>query len=849
MLAELAGTDDGNASLAERPGGDNHLGVPKQYTLPQASWSVGTGVHIPNPQPSGSLQDQLNSLNPGLPPIRTAQPASALSYDTNSYPGALQRQMAQASRPNNLPTGATAATGQYGFPQLPGQPTSRFQPPPANASSAQLQALLAQLNQARQQAPPYNNPALQHQPLAGMPPTLHSQLNRDPSRPYGQTLNSLAPSHLQNSLSTLQGGINRLGVPPTLQQNSSLPSAAHYQALLRSLPNNNTSQLDQLLRSGPPVNPNPATGLAGLPTPGLPSLATEDPLQAYLSGMSNPQRSYNQGSQHLPSALPGGPSAAANLQYQMRLNNSLSGQRTILPGSGRPLSTLGGGGGSMDLSSLQPSRSPGPHTFQGQLPALDQSAVPGSTDFKHLQQLLAASGKDVPVDLLLKLQRGLAQGGPAELPKATNASNTELQRLLAGLGQNQPPLGYSQPQLDHGQQLSGYGQQAFGQSRMPQMPRRDSKFGLGEAPAERDPIVQLREQLSTHAGGLGSGQTDSPSGEPTNKGPVETPFAQEAQHVPQGQSTFLDALGRASRQSERQEPATAADNLATALSHRSATPAALQHQASAGQSRLQSLAPAATDVNAVPAPSGWPNSREGGGPTAAASTEVQANPASPKGGAPASEAPNWNWGPFTGLGSASLGAPWSQPWGPSAPDAEQAKPGPSRLGQATAGNRAHSQVSGLNSQQLQVGGLSSFFQASDRQQKVGDTDWQAQLASLQNASRVQSAQGLAQNPSGSDLLSRPSEQQAWPGGNLASLPGHASRAPSSSLFADYERPRSVQGLDQEPMIPSWLQTTSQGSGVWGAPNQPQQPPLGNPSGEYKLSPPTSCTSCLIPIKN
>ena len=812
---------------------ENQMGVPKQYTLPQASWSVGTGVHIPTPQPSGGLQEQLNALHPGLAPIRTQT-----QYDSAAYSSALQKQIAQAGRPNALPVGGSSLAGQYGFPQPAAQPTSRFQQPPAATNSAQLQALLAQLNQSRQQTPQYHAAALPHQ----APSSLQTQLAqaREASRPYGQNLSSLAtPSHLQSPVS-LQGSMNRLGLPPTIQQNSSL-TPAHYQALLRSLPNNNPSQLDQLLRSAPNLHANPAAGLMGLPSPGLAPNGAEDPLQAYLSGLPNPQRNYSYGNQSVPSAQPGGPSAAASLQYQMRLNSSLASQRPMLPGSGRPPSMLGGNAASMDFSSLQPSRSPGPPALHGQLPQLDRSTEPGSADFRHLQQLLAASGKDMPVDLLLKLQREMSQRGPAQPPKANEPSHAELQHLLAGLGQTQPLLSHSQP-------FMGHGEQAAGQSQLPRVSSRDSNLGLGQAQAERDPTVQLRKQLSAQVGGMGSGQTEAASGDQSSKGPVETPFAQEAQHVPQGQSTFLEAFGRASRQTNRPEPTTTADNLATALSHRSATPASMQHQPSAAKSRLQSLMPA--DDTAKPRPSGWLDSQlpqlQRGGSAVAASMEVQTGAAPVEArGAPRGEPSGRDWGPFTGLGSASTGAPWSQPWGPVAPNAEQAKLGPSSFGEVTASNRAASRASELDAQQPQVSGLSSFFQASNKQQKVGDTDWQAQLASLQNASRAQNAQGPARNPSGSDFFARP-EQQAWPGSNSAyPTQGSDGKAHSSSLFADHKRPDSRQGIEQEPMIPSWLQTTSQGSGVWGAPNQPQQPQPGNYSS--KPQPSFATYFCAIPV--
>ena len=812
-----AGIGEGNALLSGRLDSESKMGVPKQYALPQASWSVGTGVHIPNPQPSAGLQQQLNALHPGLAPIRTQS-----QYDSTAYSSALQKQIAQAGRPSNLPVGAASLAGQYGFPQLAAQPTSRFQQAPASANSAQLQALLAQLNHSRQQAPPYHAAALPQQI-----PSLQTQLAhaREVSRPYGQNLSSLAAAnHLQTPASTLQGGMSRLGPPPTLQQNSSL-TPAHYQALLRSLPSNNTSQLDQLLQSGNPLSTNSAAGLAGLPSQGLGPSAAEDTLQAYLTGLANPAQGYSHGTQNVPSVLPGAPSAAASLQYQMPLNNSLASQRPMLPGSGRPPSMLGGNAASMDVSSLQPSRSPGPPAFHGQAPLLDRGTEPGSTDFRHLQQLLAASGKDMSVDLLLKLQREMSQRGPAEIHRAAEPANAELQRLLAGLGQNQPPLSHSQP-------LIGHGQQTVGQSHLPRELPRNSNLGLGRAQAERDPIVQLRKQLSAQVVGMGSGQAEAPPGDPSSKGPVETPFAQEAQHVPQGQSTFLDAFGRASRQSNRPEPTTA-DNLATALSHRSFSPASMQHQPSAAHPRMQHLAPAAADVEAKPKPSGWPDSQppqlQRGDSSVAASMEVQAGIAPVEGDAPRSEPSARDWGPFTGLGSASTGAPWSQPWGPVAP--EQAKLGQSRLGQATASNRAASRGSELDAQQPQVSGLSSFFQASNKQQKLGDTDWQAQLASLQNASRAQLAQGSARYPSGSELFARPAEQQAWPGSSSAHpTPGAEAKAPSSSLFADYKRPDSRQSIEQESMIPSWLQTTSHGSGVWGAPNQGQQhQPGSNPS--------------------
>ena len=806
---------EGSALLSGRLGSENQLGVPKQYTLPQASWSVGTGVHIPNPQPSSGLQEQLKALNPGLANIRTQQQP----YDSTAYSSALQKQIAQASSSTNLPSAASSLAGQYGFPQLPAQATSRFQPPSAAANQAQLQALLAQLNQSRQQAPAYPAAQLSQQ----IPPSLQTQLAqaRESSRPYNQTLNSLTtPSHLQNPLSTLQGGANRLGLPPVLQQNSSL-TPAHYQALLRSLPNNSTSQLDQLLRSGPSPNPNQAAGLSGLPSSVLHPTAAEDPLQAYLSGMANPPRTYNYGNQTLPSALPGSHSAAASLQYQMRLNNSLAEQRP-LPNSGRHAS-LPGGGGSMDFNSLQPSRSPRPQAYHSQLPQLDRGTEPGPADFKHLQELLAAGGKDLPVDLLLKLQREMLQRGPAEPVKTADSSNAELQRLLAGLGPSQPPLGHSQAPFGHSQQLHSLGQQAsgqqpFGQGQLPRAASRDSNLGLGAAEAERDPILQLRKQLSTHGGGLGSNQSETLSREPSSKGPVETPFAQEAQHVPHGQSTFLDAFGRTSRQSNRPEPSTAADNLATALSNRSATPASLQPPPSAVQSRMQSLAPPSSDTEAKPRPSGWPENlvpqlqRDG---SAAASMKVHTGAAAPDEAAPRSEPAGRDWGPFTGFGSASSGAPWSQPWGPAVANADQPKPSHSLTGQPP------------------VGGLSSSFQAADKQQRVDntDTDWQAQLASLQNASRAQTAQSLAGNPLGSDFFSRPANQQTWPGRSGSHLPvGSEAKQPASSLFADYEQPSSRQGADQEPMIPSWLQTTSQGSGVWGAPTQ-QQPQSAYPSSE------------------
>lgn len=820
-------------------GSDSQLGVPKQYTLPQASWSVGTGVHIPTPQPNGGLQEQLNALHPGLAPIRTQA-----QYESTAYSSALQRQIAQAGRPSNLPVGAASLAGQYGFPQLAAQPTSRFQQPPAPANSAQLQALLAQLNQSRQQVPPYQAAALAQQ----MPSSLQTQLAqaREVSRPYGQNLNSLAtPSHLQNPASALQGGMNRLGLPPTLQQSSSM-TPAHYQALLRSLPSSNTSQLDQLLRGGPPLAANSAAaGLPGLQTPALAPSAAEDPLQTYLSGLANPPRGYSYGNQNPPSALPGGPSAAASLQYQMRLNNSLAGPRPMLPGPGRPPSMLGVAAGSTGFSSLQPARSPGTASYQDQLPRLDRSVDPWAADFRNLQQLLAAGGRDMPVDLLLKLQRETSQQRAAEAPKAADTSNAELQRLLASLGQNQPAHAHSQPPLGLAQPPLGHGQHASGQSQLPRASSRDSN--LGQAQTEEDPIVQLRKQLSAQAGGLGSGQAEA-SRETSSKGPIETPFAQEAQHVPHGQSTFLDAFGRASRQSHRPEPTTAADNLATALSHRSATPASMQQQPSAAQPRMQSLAPNAADAEAKSRPSGWPESQtqqlQRDGSAVAPTAEVQANPAQAEGAASRGEPSGRDWGPFTGLGSASMGAPWSQPWGPVPSNTEQARPGPSRLGQATTEDRAANRASELDAQLPQVSGLSSFFQASNKQQKLGDTDWQAQLTSLQNASKAQNAQGPARHPSGSDFFSRPTEQQGWPGSSSGlPTPGVEARAPSSSLFADHKRPGSRQGIEQEPMIPSWLQTTSQGSEVWGAPNQPQQPQPGNPSREPK--PHLSIVSQLI----
>ena len=161
-------------------------------------------------------------------------------------------------------------------------------------------------------------------------------------------------------------------------------SPVQYQALLRSL---GPGQLEQLMRQ-PNLNPglNPANPL--------------DPVQGYPSGLTQQSRMGAPGSQN---ALPSQQAKASSLQYQLLLN-SLNAQR--------PPVASRASGGLPDYNSIPLARSPGPQALQHQPEA--KNGDPASTDYRRLQQLLGAGGKDVSHEMLVKLQQELSQRGQAD---------------------------------------------------------------------------------------------------------------------------------------------------------------------------------------------------------------------------------------------------------------------------------------------------------------------------------------------------------------------------------------------------------------------------------------------------
>lgn len=775
----------------------------KQYALPQTSWSVGTGVHIPvQPQTDeSSPKEQPLSPLPGASMARPYPlPQSLLQqqHDTTAYSSALQKQIAQASRQANLPL-----TGQYPASHYPfSQASGRYQQPIAGGNDAQLQSLLSQFNQTRQRpgigSSQFPAQALPQQAPSGLPATLQAQLAqaREQARGYPQSVNPQSmsnmgiPSHLHASVSSLPNPGTRYPSSQQLHAGLADLTPSQYQALLRAYPGQQL-QLDQLLRSTNTLNPGVQPNFSTIPNSFAP--APVDPLQAYLHGGAGALRGPGYGTQTMPSAVPAGGQASATLQHQLRMGN-WAGQKPPIPV--QPSNTMRTG---PDFSSashaLPPSRSPGPYGLQGMHQGQDKGPPPSAADLLSLQQLLTASGKEISLDTLLQLQRELAQQRQAEAVRPAEHSDNEVQHLLASLGSTQQ-----------------------------HQPIRSNAVSSGLH--DKDAIAKLQRQLSSSS--QDQGRTDVyPRVPGLGSTPASSAFGQEQQ--PGSWSQALSGTGRPSSQSEIGTGGQ--DRLP--VTGQSLTPTSLQHPPTAGQAGASSL------LNAAPGPQ--PASKDGLGRFPRQQAGLQGSGAGdlpafkdiqqPGTAPPESEPVKPDWGPFTGLSPAPGGTPWSQPWSSSlsaGPLKNASSWGHSLQGMATVGSRSGRQTPVAGHPAQPSSSLGGWNQAPDAgNHKSGDSDWQAQLASLQNASRNQQecftgftprASTDNQNLGQGGGYGRSAEQQLGPEGQ--SLQANQRTLSSSSLFNELnKRPDSQKGSEQDPMIPSWLQTTSQGSGVWGAPSQ------------------------------
>ena len=361
---------------------------PKQYILPQNNWSSGDRGPHTRAAPSAATGQ---CRQPAGPTERTAgHDFAAPAHGAPVRRHCLLERTAKADCP-----GRPAGPDARGTP-VPLPPASL--PLPAglcrSPSDAQLQALLAQMNQTQQQQPslgPSQYP-VQPQPQAwqiptGLPPSLQAQLaqaREQQSRPYPQTLNSLGYQHqLQNPADTFpSNSINFSSMQP--QQNGL--TSAQYQGLLRGQTGQQQDQLEQLLRPGNGLHPG--LGAAGFPSAGSRLNPTSvESLQAYLNNTAQPGSAY-QGQN--PHPVPGGASTGLSAANQLRLNN-LMAQKPIPNPQGRSSSLLGG---HMDYVPSNPAVPPELHAFQSQQRPQERQPV-APTDLNYLHQLLSASGKDV----------------------------------------------------------------------------------------------------------------------------------------------------------------------------------------------------------------------------------------------------------------------------------------------------------------------------------------------------------------------------------------------------------------------------------------------------------------------
>lgn len=292
-------------------------------------------------------------------------------------------------------------TGQYPYSQLP----SRLPQNPQTGSNAQIQALLAQLGHTRQPASlgqtPYQTQQLgaSQQSLTGLPLSLQLQLAqaREPPRGYSSALGNQLHGYTPGIPAASPASINT-SLPGLQQMQPQLAGLTplQYQTLLRSL---GPGQLEQMMR--PTANPNP-------------SPAPPNPLgqfQSYLgAGGQQPRTGTFTGQSAIPAQAPN----PSSLQYQMMLN-SLNAQKPMV--LGRPTEPPGGISDFAAAGSRQFSHSPGAQAPMQ--PAGPRLGEPNISDYRRLQQLLAAGGKELPTDVLLKLQREL---GHQALPVKSQVS-------------------------------------------------------------------------------------------------------------------------------------------------------------------------------------------------------------------------------------------------------------------------------------------------------------------------------------------------------------------------------------------------------------------------------------------
>lgn len=342
----------------------------------------------------------------------------------------------------------------------------------------------------------------------------------------------------------------------------------------------------------------------------------------------------------------------------------------------------------------------------------------------------------------------------------------------------------------------------------------------------KDPMAELQKQLSAQNESQQGTHTET-SDAPGSKALVASPFAREACNTPWDRV----AQDPASRQ---QSPAPAQQNRWPSATH----------------SDLKGLMDAASEQFAnqgrqleepVQLPGQHATQHQEEKEVARLPQDAATASASDVAVQQCSEPQRMDWGPFTGLGSDNMGGPWSHPWGPASSGVDPPKPpgsGWSHFMQ-NLGPKGDTQAPPVDD--AQVGNLSNFFRATNSQQKLGDSDWQAQLASLQSASRgaqelTHQNRGLQGNSLGQAPSTNPdlySKQATVTGisqwlGSTGELPEPQLDKPSqnpyqASLFQDFNRQSGNNMLAHapEPVLPSWLQTSSQGSGVWGAPaNQP-----------------------------
>ena len=361
-------------------------------------------------------------------------------------------------------------------------------------------------------------------------------------------------------------------------------------------------------------------------------------------------------------------------------------------------------------------------------------------------------------------------------------------------------------------------------------------------PSENGAFAELEKQLSAHGSDLSKTQQEAPG----SKAAEPSPFAQGIQSFPWDQQI---SFGQNSRQSDRQELATAVGREPAvgrdtpAAPHRSLTPSALQ----------QHLAGIASEIEG-PAKEQQPQEQPGKAEAAEqrqGSAEEQGMEANPpiKYVKKVQDNPKLDWGPFTAPKPASTSSMWAQPWSQLG-RTDSLKPasgwGHGLQGMATASSRSELQTPVPASQGQPP---SASLSAAGQKPGLDDTQWYSQFATLQSASRgnlvedARSAQatGPAPVPQQTDPFARlqPGLPIKPPTDPFAKLVGHEKQPaePNTQLLPGAQRPASHaslnseasrqadshQGLGAEPMIPSWLQTPDQGSGVWGNPAPAQAP--------------------------